>query len=330
MAEILAWHWVVFVGFVICMLVLDLGVFHRNARETTIKEAAGWTAFWCFLALCFNGLVWGWLGFHPAQEFLAGYLVEWSLSMDNVFVFAVIFGFFNVPMKYQHRVLFWGILGAIVMRLTFIFVGSEIIERWKLVLPALGALLIYSGFKLALKGDVDVEPDKNPVLRVARKFMRVSKGEHGSRFFVREDGKFSVTPLFLVLLVVESTDVVFAVDSVPAIFGLVNKSETYFEFVVFTSNVFAIMGLRALYFLLAGMMNMFRYLPLGLSAILVFVGLKMIGEYGNEEFGWISLEQGEHLLPPWVSLVIVMALLGMSVGASIVAARNDGQQGREA
>jgi tellurite resistance protein TerC len=302
------------------MLVLDLGVFHRHSRETTMREAAGWTVFWCFLALCYNGLVWLWLGSQPALEFITGYLVEWSLSMDNVFVFAVVFGFFNVPMKYQHRVLFWGILGAVVMRFTFILVGSEVIERFDWVLPALGALLVYSGVKLARKGDAEVEPDKNLLLRLARRVMRVSTGEHGNKFFVREAGKLAATPLFLVLLVVESTDVVFAVDSVPAIFGIVNKEASYFEFIVFTSNVFAILGLRALYFLLAGMMNVFRYLPLGLSGILVFVGLKMICEYANHLWHWIELEPGTHLVPPWASLVMVIGILGASIGASIVSA----------
>ena len=303
------------------MLVLDLGVFHRHSRETTMREAGLWTLVWCFLALIFNGIVWKWLGVSAASEFLAGYLVEWSLSMDNVFVFAVIFTYFKVPMKYQHRVLFWGILGAVGMRLTFILVGSKIIAMFGWVLPLLGLVLIYSGVKLAFHGDADVHPDQNPILRLARKLMPVAKGEHGNHFFVREGGKLCVTPLFLVLLVVESTDVVFAVDSVPAIFGLVNQKAAYFTFIVFTSNVFAILGLRALYFLLAGMMDMFRYLSYGLSAILVFVGVKMIAEYAAHYFHWV--EEGHHLVPPFASLGIVVSLLAVSIVASLAAARRE-------
>ena len=313
------------------MLILDLGVFHRHSRETTMREAAGWTIVWCLLALVFDAFLWyGYKedGPQAAQEFITGYLVEWSLSMDNVFVFAVIFGFFKVPRKYQHRVLFWGILGAVFMRLAFILLGAAVLAHWTWILPVLGAFLVYTGYKLASKGETDVHPYKNIVLRVARRLMRVSRGEHGKAFFARENGKWAVTPLFLVLLVVETTDVVFAVDSVPAILGLVDPQKPYFSFVVFTSNVFAILGLRALYFLLAGMMNMFKYLAYGLSAILIFVGLKMIGEYAAEKLKWVEAEH--HVVPPWLSLVVILSLLGLSIGASILSLRIEARRARKA
>ena len=286
-----------------------------------MREAAGWTVVWCLLALAFNVLIWTWQGGNVAQQFLTGYLIEWSLSMDNVFVFAVIFNFFKVPRKYQHRVLFWGILGAVVLRLTFILVGSEFVSRFNVVLPVLGAFLVFTGIKLAIKGDTEAQPDKNVILRTARKVMRVAHGDHGNRFFVREAGRLAVTPLFLVLLVVESTDVVFAVDSVPAIFGVVTQGSDYFTFIVFTSNVFAILGLRALYFLLAGMMDLFRYLAYGLSAILVFVGVKMVVEYLAHQF-W-GLKEGHHLVPPWASLMVVIGLLATSMVASVISRNRD-------
>jgi tellurite resistance protein TerC len=314
------WHWLAFAAFVVTMLVLDLGVFHRHSRETSMREAGIWTTVWFVLAMIFNGLLWRWQGPVAAYEFLTGYLVEWCLSMDNVFVFAVIFGYFRVPMKYQHRVLFWGILGAVFMRLTFIIVGSEIIAMADWVLPLLGLILIYSGVKLSLHGDAEVHPEKNIILRLARKVFPVSTGEHGNQFFVRENGRVCLTPLFLVLLVVESTDVVFAVDSVPAIFGIVSPGD-YFTFVVFTSNVFAILGLRALYFLLAGMMDMFRYLSYGLSAILVFVGLKMLAEYAAHKLHFVA--HGQHLVHPLASLVLVISILGVSIVASIISAKRE-------
>lgn len=321
MAEILPWHWAAFSAFVTLMLVLDLGVFHRHSRETTMREAGIWTAVWLALALVFNVIVWKWQGPAAGGEFLAGYLTEWALSMDNVFVFAVIFTYFRVPMKYQHRVLFWGILGAVFLRLTFILVGNVLIKQFEWLLPLLGLVLVYTGVKLAFKSEEEVDPEHNMILRIARKFFRVARGDHGNHFFAREEGKFAVTPLFLVLLVVESTDVLFAVDSVPTIFGLVTNTATYFTFVVFTSNVFAILGLRALYFLLAGMMDMFRYLSYGLSAILVFVGIKMCGEYAAHHFHWV--EPGTKIVPWYVSLGTIIGLLTISIVASVIAAKRD-------
>jgi tellurite resistance protein TerC len=317
------WHWLAFGGFVLTMLVLDLGVFHRHERETTMREAGIWTAVWCALALIFNALLWRWQGNAAGGEFLAGYMTEWALSMDNVFVFAVVFGYFRVPMKYQHRVLFWGILGAVVLRLTFILVGAKLIEMFDWLLPILGLVLLYTGIKLAFKGDEEVDPEHSPVLRIARKLFPVARGEHGSHFFAVENGKWCVTPLFLVLLVIESTDVLFAIDSVPTIFGLVSQNQPYFTFVVFTSNVFAILGLRALYFLLAGMMDLFRYLSYGLSAILVFVGVKMCVEYAAHKF----FHYHEKIVPWWASLGTIFVLLGASIAASIIASRREARAG---
>ncbi len=241
------------------------------------------------------------------MAFFTGYLVEWSLSMDNVFVFVVIFSYFGVPLKYQYRVLFWGILGAIGMRLTFILVASELLERVQWIFYVFGAFLIYTGIKLARAHGVDANPDHNPVLRIARRFLPVAKGTHGDKFFIRQDGKLFVTSLFMVLLVVESTDVVFAVDSVPAIFGITRE-----PFIVFTSNVFAIMGLRALYFLLAGVMGLFRYLHYGLSAILIFIGLKMVLH------DFVHLEH-------WQSLSVIVGILAASIIFSLIAARRERQ-----
>ena len=244
-------HWAAFAVFVSVLLVLDLTVFHKHSREPSLSESAFWTCVWSTLALSFNGLVWWWLGNAAAVEFLTGYLVEWSLSMDNVFVFAVVFGYFGVPLKYQYRVLFWGILGAVLMRLTFVLVGAELVERFQGILWLFGGFLVYTGLKLAFSSE-DVHPEDNILLKFFKRFLPVTTKPAGDRFFVEEAGRWVATPLFLVLIVVESTDVLFAVDSVPAIFGVVDQHAHYFRFVVFTSNVFAILGLRALYFPLSG------------------------------------------------------------------------------
>jgi tellurite resistance protein TerC len=307
-----AWHWLAFGAFVVFLLILDLVVFHRDSKEPTLRESAVWTVVWCLIALGFNGLVWYSFGRGRAVEFLTGYLVEWTLSMDNVFVFAVIFTYFRVPLKYQYRVLFWGILGAIAMRLTFILLGAALIERFVWVMPLFGAFLVYTGIKLALQGDADVDPEHNLLLRMAARLFRVAKGDHGNRFFVREHGKRAVTSLFLVLLVIESTDVLFAVDSVPAIFGV-----TQDPFIVFTSNIFAILGLRALYFLLAGVMDLFRFLKYGLSGVLVFIGAMMVIDYVAEQFFGVE----EPFISAPLKLVIIVLMLGASIVASIVSNR---------
>jgi tellurite resistance protein TerC len=295
-------HWIAFCAATVVLLVLDMTVFHRKAHEPSLRESAMWTMFWCGLAITFNVWIWYLAGDVHAIHFLTGYLVEWSLSMDNVFVFLVIFAYFGVPMKYQYRVLFWGILGAIVMRLTFILVFGELLDRYQWIFYVFGAFLIFTGIKLATAHGTETHPEQNLVLRIARRYLRVAKGSYGDRFFVREEGRLYVTSLFLVLLVIESTDVVFAVDSVPAIFGITDD-----RFIVFTSNVFAIMGLRALYFLLAGVMNLFRYLSYGLSAILIFIGVKML------------LHSVWHPAPLH-SLVVIVSLLGASIAASLFAA----------
>ena len=298
--------WIAFCIGTAVLLLLDMFVFHRRAHEPTLRESAMWTVFWCSLALAFNAWVWWAFSSTHAVEFLMGYLVEWSLSMDNVFVFVVIFSFFGVPLRYQYRVVFWGILGAILMRLTFILVAGGLLKRFEWIFYVFGAFLIYTGIKLASAHGAEAHPDQNVVLRFARRFLRVAHGSHGDRFFVRQDGKLFVTSLFLVLLVIESTDVVFAIDSVPAIFGITNDT-----FIVFTSNVFAIMGLRALYFLLAGVISLFRYLHYGLSAILIFIGSKMMLHHWWEP-------------PHWLSLGVIVGLLGISIVASIWAARREG------
>jgi len=315
-------HWAAFAAFVVVMLTLDLTVFHKHAQEPSLRESAFWTCFWSALAFCFNGLVWWWLGSKAALEFLTGYLVEWSLSMDNVFVFAVVFGYFGVPLKYQYRVLFWGILGAVLMRLTFVLLGAELVERYKWVMWFFGAFLLYTGIKLAFSEE-DHEPGDNSLIRFFKRIIPLSSHSEGDKFFVRENGRLMATPLFLVLLVVESTDVLFAVDSVPAILGVVEKGTPYMRFIAFTSNVFAILGLRALYFLLAGVMDLFRFLNYGLSAVLVFVGAKMLAEAARhtewlaEWGGWDAHAKG-HLVHPAVSLLVIVALIGTSVAASLM------------
>ncbi len=316
MLAVALWHWVIFGVLVAVLLALDLFVFHRHDRVPSLRESAGWTVFWCCLALAFNGLVAWWGGAEAGLMFLTGYVIEWSLSMDNVFVFAVIFTFFRVPLQYQYRVLFWGILGAIVLRLAFVLAGVQLIHHFDWVLPLFGLLLVYTAVKLAIHADSDIEPEKNIVLRVARRLLRVTADghrQHGGAFFVRENGQFCITPLFLVLLVVESTDLLFAVDSVPAILGITTDS-----FIVFTSNVFAILGLRALYFLLAGVMQMFRYLHYGLAGVLAFIGLNMIGDFALAKFALIE-QPGGHLIPTWAKLLVIAVLLALSIIASIIA-----------
>ena len=305
------------------LLALDLFVFHRHDHAPSLRESAGWTVFWCILALAFNGLIWWWRGHNAALEFLTGYLVEWSLSMDNVFVFAVIFGFFRIPLKFQYRVLFWGILGAIFLRLAFILLGTSLIKRFEWILPLFGLFLIYTAVKLALHADSDVQPDKNILLRIARRLLPVtqeSHERHGHAFFVREAGRLCITPIFLVLVVIESTDVLFAVDSVPAIFGITTDA-----FIIFTSNIFAILGLRALYFLLAGVIEMFRYLHYGLSAVLGFVGLNMVADYVAKLYEFIPHDG--HVIPTWAKLAAIAVLLGISIATSIFADRRDEKRG---
>jgi len=250
---------------------LDLGVFHRKSHEVKIKEALIWTAIWIFIAMLFNYGIYVYMGEEKALEFLTGYVIEKSLSVDNLFVFIMIFTYFNVNPKYQHKILFWGILGALLMRAIFIFAGVALITKFHWIIYLFGGFLVFTGIKMLFHKDENIEPEKNPLVRLFKKFMPVTTVQEGDRFFLKIDGKTFATPLFVVLLLVEFTDLIFAVDSIPAILAITNDT-----FIIFTSNVFAILGLRALYFALAGITQYFHYLKYGLSAILVFVGVKML------------------------------------------------------
>ena len=292
--------WTVFGVLVTGMLVLDLGVFHRKAHAVNVKEALGWSAVWITLALLYNLGVYFWLGPAKALEFLTGYVIEKSLSVDNIFVFILLFSYFRVPSEYQHKVLFWGILGALFMRAAFIALGVTLINKFTWVIYVFGAVLIYSGIKMALEKDKEVHPDHNPVLRLFRKAFPVTPQFEGSRFWVRRQAGLLATPLMVVLIVVETTDLIFAVDSIPAVLAITRD-----PFIVFTSNVFAILGLRALYFALAGAMNVFHFLHYGLSLILVFVGVKMIGAH------WFKIPIG-------IALGVVAGVLVASVVASLI------------
>ena len=263
--------WIGFNIFVLLMLALDLGVFNRKAHVVSVKEALIWSGVWVTLALIFNSLIYYWFGEHKAVEFLTGYLIEKSLSIDNIFVFVLVFSYFQVPAIYQHKILFWGILGALIMRVIFIFAGVALIERFHWTIYIFGVFLIYTGYKMFTEKDKKMDPEKNPVIKFFRKIMPVTNQLHGDKFFVKLDGKQHATPLFLVLILIETTDLIFAVDSIPAILAI-----TQDRFIVYTSNVFAILGLRSLYFALAHIVDRFIYLSYGLAIILVFVGLKMV------------------------------------------------------
>jgi tellurite resistance protein TerC len=298
------WFWVGFNALVLVILALDLGVFHRKAHEVKLKEAAAWSAVWVTVALLFNLLIYWWAGPQAGLEFLTGYLVEKSLAVDNIFVIAMIFSYFAVPSIYQHRVLFWGILGALVMRGAFIGAGAYALERWHWVIYVFGGILLLTGIKMALRKDDEAfDPERNPVVKFARRFIPLTNRYDGQKFWTVENGKRVATPLFLVLLLVEVTDLVFAVDSIPAIFAITKD-----PFLVYTSNVFAILGLRSMYFLLAGIVHKFVYLKYGLSLVLVFVGAKM-------------LLLDIYKVPTAVSLGVITALIGGSIVASLWADR---------
>jgi tellurite resistance protein TerC len=265
------WVWVGFTIFVLGTLALDLGVFHRKAHVVQPKEAGMWVAIWSTLSLVFAGILYFWKGSEPALLFVTGYLVELSLSADNIFVIVMIFGYFSVPDKYQHRVLFWGIHGALIMRGAFIGMGALLIQKLSWIMYIFGAFLVFTGIKMALRQDEEFDAEKNVVMRTAKRFLRLTNQYDGQKFFTKQNGLSVATPLFLVLLLVEFTDLVFAVDSIPAIFSITKD-----PFLIYTSNVFAILGLRSMYFLLAGVVHKFVYLKYGLSAILTFVGVKML------------------------------------------------------
>jgi tellurite resistance protein TerC len=262
--------WIAFNLFVLAMLALDLGVFHRKSHEVSIREALTWTCVWITLAMLFNLFVYYYFDRSKALEFFTGYIIEKSLSVDNIFVIILIFSYFKVPYAYQHKVLFWGILGALVMRVIFILTGVELIHRFHWLIYIFGGFLVFTGIRMLTSGDLKIDPEKNPLVKLARKVMPITPSFEGDRFFVKQEGKTWATPLFLVVILIETTDLIFAVDSIPAILAISDDS-----FIVYTSNVFAILGLRSLYFALAGIEKYFIYLKYGLSAILVFVGVKM-------------------------------------------------------
>lgn len=263
--------WGIFVAFVIFLLFADLKLFHRQAHTIGIKEALWGSAFWIALALCFCGGVYYFRGHEPAMQFLAGYLIEESLSVDNLFVFLIIFSFFKVPSEYQHRVLFWGILGALVMRALFIVAGISLIHRFHWIMYIFGGFLIFTAYNLVTNPEKEIDLEKNIVLKIIRRFVPVTETYEKDKFFVKRNLRYFATPLLVVLIVIEATDLVFAIDSIPAVLSISRDS-----FIVFTSNIFAILGLRSLYFALSGMMNMFRFLNYGLAAVLSFVGIKML------------------------------------------------------
>lgn len=264
------YSWVGFNVFILAMLALDLGVFHRKVKEIPIKEAFLWTGFWVILSFAFNIIVYYTLGSEKSFEFFTGYLIEKSLSLDNIFVIILLFSYFQVPLAYQHKVLFWGIMGALVMRGAFIFVGVELIHKFHWLIYLLGAFLVYTGIKIFRSGDIKIDPGKNPVIKLTKRFMKVTDRFVGSDLFTKIDGRIWATPLLLVLVLIEFTDLIFAIDSIPAILAISDDT-----FIVYTSNVFAILGLRSLYFALAGIEKYFRYLKYGVSAILIYVGIKM-------------------------------------------------------
>lgn len=316
------WHWVGFVLCVLFFLALDLGVFHRKAHVVKFKEALGWTTVWVVLSLVFGLFLApavnpGW-GKQATVEFITGYIIELSLSMDNVFVIALIFAYFRVPSQYQHRVLFWGILGALVMRGVMIAGGSALVERFMWTLYLFGAFLIFTGVKMLFVSDEGVHPEKNPVLRLARKAFPISPDFDGQNFTTLLKGKRALTPLALVLLMVETTDLIFAVDSIPAIFGVTTD-----KFIVFTSNVFAILGLRSLYFVLAGAIDYFRYLKVGLSFVLVFIGVKMLLDPHDHEPKWFQTK-----IPTGVSLGVVAGIILTAITLSVMATRREKEAGR--
>jgi tellurite resistance protein TerC len=298
-------YWLGFTAFVLVMLALDLGVFHRKAHAVTLREAGIWSAVWVTLAMIFNLGLYYFQGSEAAVQFFTGYLIEKSLSVDNIFVFALIFGYFAVPAADQHRVLFWGILGALVMRAAFILAGSALLAQFHWIIYVFGGFLIVTGLRMAFHREMEIHPENNPVLKLVRRLIPVSRTYHGHHFFVREAGRRVATPLFLVLVLLETTDLVFAVDSIPAIFAITDD-----PFIVYTSNIFAILGLRSLYFLLAGVMGKFVYLKLGLSAVLVFVGAKMtLAEL--------------YKIPSLISLAVIAAILTAAVLASLRKTREE-------
>jgi len=309
--QITAWHWAAFILCVIVFLALDLGVFHRKAHSVKFREALLWTSIWFCLAMLFAVWLRGARGQKEGLQFVTGYLIELSLSMDNVFVMALIFSFFRIPSQYQHRVLFWGILGALIMRGFMIGIGVALITWLNWILYVFGALLVFSGIKMMFV-ETEVEPEKSWVIRLVRKFYPVAPQLDGHKFLTHWNGKSALTPLALVLLMVETTDLIFAVDSIPAVFAV-----TKVPFVVFTSNVFAILGLRSLYFVLAGAISYFRYLKFGLSIVLIFIGVKMLIDPGESPPRWFFQVD----ITTSTSLIVVASIILLSMIASVISAQ---------
>jgi tellurite resistance protein TerC len=294
------YFWIGFHVFVFIMLALDLGVFHKHTHKIPVKEAVIWSAVWITLALIFNLFIFFEFGKTKALEFLTGYVIEYSLSVDNIFVFILIFSYFAVKAQYQHKILFWGILGALIMRGIFIFAGVALINRFHWIVIIFGSFLVFTGIRMLFKKETEVDPEKNVIVRFFRKLLPVSHTLHGDKLFITQNKKLYATSLFLVLLIIESSDLIFAVDSIPAILAISKDT-----FIVYTSNIFAILGLRSLYFAIAGMMGYFRYLKVGLAFVLTFVGMKMLGSFFHFEI---------HIV---LSLVIIISILLISILASV-------------
>jgi tellurite resistance protein TerC len=296
------YFWIGFHVFVFIMLALDLGVFHKHTHKVPVKEAIIWSCVWISLALLFDLFIYLDKDFGPvkALEFLTGYVIEYSLSVDNIFVFILIFSYFSVNEEYQHKILFWGILGALIMRGLFIITGVALINRFHWIVIIFGGFLVFTGIRMLFQKEAEVDPDKNVVIRFFRKFLPVTKTLHGDRLIIRQNKKFYATPLFLVLVIIESSDLIFAVDSIPAILAISKNI-----FIVYTSNIFAILGLRSLYFAIAGIMGYFRYLKVGLAFVLTFVGLKMLSSFFRFE------------IPIVTSLGIIISILLISILASV-------------
>ncbi len=299
--------WVIFSIIIVVMLALDLGVFNKKSHEINVKEALAWVGVWISLAMIFNLIVLTQFGKTKALEFLTAYVIEYSLSIDNIFVFIMVFSFFSVKREYQHKVLFWGILGAVVMRAIFIFAGVALINRFHWIVIIFGAFLVFTGLKMLFqREEAKVDPEKNGLVRLFRKFLPVTDQLHGDSFFIRKDRKTYATPLFIVLLIIESTDLIFAVDSIPAVLAISKDT-----FIVFTSNIFAILGLRSLYFAVSGIMGLFRFLKIGLAIVLTFVGLKMLAAFFHFE------------IPVTLSLSIIVSILLISILASVIIKKDD-------
>ncbi len=295
------YFWLGFHVFVFIMLALDLGVFNKRSHKVPVKEAVVWTLVWISLALIFNLFIYFEFGKIKALEFLTGYVIEYSLSVDNIFVFILIFSYFAVKAQYQHKILFWGILGALIMRGTFIFAGVALINRFHWIVLLFGGFLVFTGIKMLFQDESEPDPEKNPIVRFFKRFLPVTHAVTDGKLFIRQDRKFFATPLFLVLIIIETSDLLFAVDSIPAILAISQD-----RFIVYTSNIFAILGLRSLYFAIAGIMGLFRYLKVGLAFVLAFVGLKMLLAFFKFE------------IPIVLSLLIIVGILVFSILASVI------------